>query len=180
MRHAPDLLCALARIHCAVSSGFCKTKKIRKNDNKEVLAILQSFWGDNKIVIHNNIFDALSLDGLKAFDSNQILGICHFRIRKEECEVLTLASLNPKQGIGTALITEVESIAKTCGCHLICVTTTNDNLNALGFYQKQGYQLTALYSKQVDISRQLKPEIPEIGYHGIPIRDELRLEKTLE
>jgi GNAT superfamily N-acetyltransferase len=155
-------------------------EKISEKDKKEVLAILQSFWGDSKIVVHNEIFDALSLDGVKAVDNNQISGICHYRISQKECEIITLASLNPGRGIGTALITEIESIAKNCDCHLICVTTTNDNLNALGFYQKHGYQLAALYPKQVVISRQLKPEIPEIGYHGIPIRDELRLEKVLK
>jgi len=155
-------------------------EKISEKDKKEVLAILQSFWGDSKIVVHNEIFNALSLDGVKAVDNNKILGICHYRISDKECEILTLASLNSKQGIGTALLSEVESVALNAGCHLICLTTTNDNLNALGFYQKHGYQLTALFPKQVDISRQLKTEIPEIGYHGIPIRDELRLEKKLE
>jgi ribosomal protein S18 acetylase RimI-like enzyme len=126
-------------------------EKIIEKERKEVLTILQSFWGDSKIVVHNDIFDALSLDGIKAVDKNRIIGICHYRITHKECEILTLASLNPRQGIGTALITEVESIAKNCGCHLICMTTTNDNLNTLGFYQKHGYQLAALYPKQVDI-----------------------------
>jgi GNAT superfamily N-acetyltransferase len=155
-------------------------EKISKIDKKEVLAILQSFWGDSKIVIHNEIFDVMSLDGIKAVDNNQLSGICHYRISDKECEILTLASLNPGQGIGSALLKEVEWFALNAGCHLICLTTTNDNLDALGFYQKHGYQLTALYPKQVYISRQLKPEIPEIGYHGIPIRDELRLEKKLK
>lgn len=155
-------------------------EKISEKDKKEVLAILQSFWGDSKIVVQNEIFDALSLDGVKAVDNNKILGICHYRISDKECEILTLASLNPGQGIGSALLNEVEDIALSAGCHLISVTTTNDNLNALGFYQKHGYQLAALYPKQVVISRQLKPEIPTIGYHGIPIRDELRLEKVLK
>jgi len=155
-------------------------EKISKKDKKEVLAILQSFWGDSKIVVHNEIFDALSLDGIKAVDNNQILGICHYRISDKACEILTLASLNPGQGIGSALLKEVERFAFNSGCHLISLTTTNDNLNALSFYQKHGYQLTALYPKRVAISRQLKPEIPEIGYHGIPIRDELRLEKMLK
>ncbi|MDF1519685.1 MAG: GNAT family N-acetyltransferase [Brevefilum sp.] len=155
-------------------------EKLSEKDKKEILAILQSFWGDSKIVVHNEIIDALSLDGIKAVDNNKISGICHYQISDKECEILTLASLNPGQGIGSALLNEVEGFALYSGCHLICVTTTNDNLNALGFYQKHGYQLTTLYPKQVFISRQLKTEIPEIGYHGIPIRDELRLEKMLK
>lgn len=154
--------------------------KISEKDGEEVLAILESFWGDEKIVVHNEVFDAMTLDGLKAVGRDRILGICHYRICDEECEILTLASLYPKQGIGTTLLSEIERIAVSCGCRLICLTTTNDNLDALGFYQKRGFHLAALYPNQVDFSRQLKPEIPEIGNHGISIRDELRLEKVLK
>jgi len=124
------------------------------------------FYGSNE--------NALSL-----YD-DQILGICHYHIFKDQCEILTLVSLNPRNGIGTALLTKVEEIATSCDCNFLSLTTTNDNLEALGFYQKHRFHLAALFPGKVDMSRQLKPEIPEIGYHGIPIRDELRLEKVLK
>jgi hypothetical protein len=60
------------------------------------------------------------------------------------------------------------------------VITTNDNVDALRFYQRRGFRLAALHQGAVDDSRaRLKPEIPEIGEHRIPLRDELDLELEL-
>ena len=62
-------------------------------------------------------------------------------------------------------------------CRLI---TTNDNVDALRFYQRRGYRLARVDAGAVDRSRvALKPAIPEIGAHGIPLRDELELELLL-
>ncbi|WP_198679304.1 hypothetical protein [Thermomonospora amylolytica] len=47
-------------------------------------------------------------------------------------------------------------------------------------YQRRGFRLAALHRDAVTDSRdRLKPEIPPIGDHGIPIRDEIELEKSL-
>jgi GNAT superfamily N-acetyltransferase len=59
------------------------------------------------------------------------------------------------------------------------LTTTNDNLDALRFYQRRGFRLVALRPGAVDAARALKPEIPVTGAHGIPLRDELDLERAL-
>jgi ribosomal protein S18 acetylase RimI-like enzyme len=58
------------------------------------------------------------------------------------------------------------------------VTTTNDNLNALRFYQKHGFVLAALRPNALEKTRKLKP-IPALGENGIPIRDEIELEMIL-
>jgi len=60
------------------------------------------------------------------------------------------------------------------------VVTTNDNVDALRFYQLRGFRLAGLRPGAVDESRErLKPEIPAAGCHGIPLRDELELEMDL-
>jgi hypothetical protein len=59
--------------------------------------------------------------------------------------------------------------------------TTNDNLDALRFYQRRGFRLTALRAGAVDRTRaSLKPRIGTLGEHGIPLRNELELELVLE
>ena len=40
--------------------------------------------------------------------------------------------------------------------------------------------MVAVYPDAVENSRQLKPEIPLVGNDGIPIRDEIELEKLLD
>ena len=60
------------------------------------------------------------------------------------------------------------------------VVTTNDNVLALGFYQRRGFGLVALRTGAVDKARRdLKPEIPELGQSGIPIHDEIELSLSL-
>ncbi len=60
------------------------------------------------------------------------------------------------------------------------LTTTNDNLEALRLYQRRGFRLVALRPSAMDEAwRTLKPELPMIGAHGIPMRDELDLELDL-
>jgi ribosomal protein S18 acetylase RimI-like enzyme len=82
--------------------------------------------------------------------------------------------------VGSALIAEVEQIARRAGCTRLWLITTNDNVDALRFYQRRGFRLAALRPGAVDDSRtRLKPEIPDVGDHDIPIRDELELEQEI-
>ncbi len=47
------------------------------------------------------------------------------------------------------------------------------------FYQRRGFRLCALRPGQVHESRKLKPEIPPVGAYGIPLTDELDLERLV-
>lgn len=98
----------------------------------------------------------------------------------DDCEIVTLDSLNPGIGIGTALLDAVEDRARQAHCTRLSITTTNDNLNALRFYQKRGFLLVAVYRNAVDVARKLKPQIPLIGRDGIPVHDEIELQMNLE
>ena len=64
-------------------------------------------------------------------------------------------------------------------CKRIVLVTTNDNINAIRFYQKRGFDMVCLYHNAMDVSRKLKPEIPLIGENGIPLRHELEFEMIL-
>ena len=96
-----------------------------------------------------------------------------------DCEIVSIDSLRENEGIGTALIEKVVEEAKANQCRRVHLTTTNDNLRGLGFYQKRGFQLCALRVNAMEEARKLKPEIPLIGENGIPLRDEIELEILL-
>ena len=69
-------------------------------------------------------------------------------------------------------------LARERGCARLWVITTNDITDALRFYQRRGFCLVAMHRGAVDRSRaRLKPEIPAVGAYGIPLRDEIELEK---
>ena len=108
-------------------------------------------------------------------------GVATYVVEGTDCELLTLHAATPRVGVGSALLAEVRATARAAGCRRLWVVTTNDNLDALRFYQRRGFRLTALRPGAVDYSRELlKPEIPRTGAHQIPLRDELELEMDLD
>lgn len=154
--------------------------EITKDDMSVILKTAENFWGGAVIIAHGKSFQIDQLPGFKATSSGQFVGFLHYELREDDCEILTLASLDEGRGVGTALLSHVEALAKKKGFHLIHLVTTNDNLHALGFYQRRGYHIAAVFPGQIGVSRRLKPSIPLIGENQIPIRDEIRLEKNLD
>jgi GNAT superfamily N-acetyltransferase len=154
-------------------------EKIAQKDVPEINTYIQEFWGGSPIVAHLDLYDVDKLPGFKAVTEGELAGFLHYEVLGDACEILTLASLREGRGVGSALIQAVEDLARTRGCRLLHLTTTNDNLHALGFYQRRGFHLSQLFPGRVERSRQLKPSIPLIGDGGIPIRDEIWLEKIV-
>jgi hypothetical protein len=75
----------------------------------------------------------------------------------------------------------VSAAVRAAGLSRIWVVTTNDNLDALRFYQRRGFRLLALRPAAVDAARRsLKPSIGTVGSYGIPLRDELELVLDLD
>jgi L-amino acid N-acyltransferase YncA len=101
-------------------------------------------------------------------------------IREGEFEVTSLDSLREGKGIGTQLIDRAIAEARLRKCRRLLLITTNDNLHALGFYQKRGFEIVAIYRGSVNESRKRKPSIPLVGMNGIPLRDEIELEIRLK
>jgi GNAT superfamily N-acetyltransferase len=94
------------------------------------------------------------------------------------CEILTLHAGEQWHGTGTALIEAVGQLARRQRCTRLWVITTNDNVDALRFYQRRGFCLVRVHRGAVDRSRaDLKPEISPTGAYGIPLRDEIELER---
>ena len=102
-----------------------------------------------------------------------------YYIRRHECEMVSLNAFTKAAGIGTMLVDAVKRTARVAGCSRLWLTTTNDNLDAIRFYQRRRFQLVAVHPNAMEVSRKLKPSIPEVGNFGIPLRDELEFEMRL-
>lgn len=131
------------------------------------------------MVLSGVVYHLNELPGFVAIDEQNILGMITYLDRGNTLEVISLDSLRANQGIGSALLQKVETTAVLSHKTGVELITTNDNLHALGFYQRRGYRLTQLFPEAVDQSRKIKPQIPAVADNGIPIRDELRLLKNL-
>jgi DNA-3-methyladenine glycosylase I len=152
---------------------------LNAKDKDWVTQLIAERWGAEFIVAHGKVYYPGTLPGFVAVTNARRSGLISYVIEKKDCEIISIDSLAPSIGIGTALIEAVKNIARKSGCNRIWLTTTNDNLNALRFYQKRGFVLVNIHRNAVAIARQYK-SIPWIGTDGIPIRDEIELELTIE
>ena len=154
-------------------------RAIETSDRNWVSAFVKSHWGSEIVVAKGRVIRPAELDGFAAFKGKEPLGLLTYRIDGQDCEIVTIDSTAEGAGIGTALIEAAKKVAKTKGCNRLWLITTNDNLDALRFYQKRGFRLIALYPNALEASRKLKPHISLKGANDIPIRDELELELDL-
>jgi ribosomal protein S18 acetylase RimI-like enzyme len=128
----------------------------------------------------DELVDARDHEALIAEVDGRLAGVATLAQRGDEMEVLTLHAVDRGQGVGSALLAEAVRIARCRGCRRLWLITTNDNIDALRFYQRRGLRLAKLHAGAVDRSRAtLKPSIPATGDFGIPIRDELELDLDL-
>ena len=141
--------------------------------------LIRDRWGASEIVTRGRIHDATRLPGFVAVVQGEPAGLATYRIHEKECEMVSLDSLMEGLGIGTALVGAVARKAGKGGCHRLWLITTNDNLDAIRFYQKRGFHLVAVHRNALEETRRLKPGLPETGIDGIPLRDEIELEILL-
>ena len=150
-----------------------------KTDRNWVAHFLDEHWGSTRVVSRGQVYLAHLLPGFIIEQGEERVGLVTYRIEEDECEIVTINSLRSGEGIGTALIEAVKAVAEEEGCKRIWLITTNDNMDALRFYQKRDFHLAAVYPNALDESRKIKPEIPLYGKDGIPLRDEIELELIL-
>ena len=126
------------------------------------------------------LVDARSLPALIVESGGVITGVLTWVLDGTSMEVLTLHAAHQWEGAGSALLAGARRVAEASGADRLWLITTNDNVDALRFYQRRGYRLAKVDAGAVDRSRAaLKPAIPEVGAHGIALRDELELELLL-
>jgi ribosomal protein S18 acetylase RimI-like enzyme len=153
---------------------------VEDGDREGVRQLIAARWGSETVAVHGALYRPHTLPGLAARDTGgQLVGLLTYRPEGPEWEVVTLDSLREGEGIGSDLLAALVAQARRRGCQRLWLVTTNDNLRALGFYQRRGFHPRALRAGAVAQARRLKPAIPEHSPDGIPIRDELELELEL-
>jgi GNAT superfamily N-acetyltransferase len=161
---------------------FTLEKTPESATNAEVIDFLTEHWGSKEIVSRKKLTNASGLPRVIARDQNRkLIGLATYNVndKLKSCELVSIDAVIQGQGIGSQLLTNVEIAAKEAGCNKIWLITTNDNPEATAFYVKKGYRLVGVHLNALDKSRELKPLIPKIGNHGIPLQDEWEFEKVL-
>ena len=139
-------------------------------------AHLRDHWGGPMQARRGEVVDVRGLSTLVAVRDVARVGLLCYRDDGDGWwELVLISAVADRTGVGTALVDAMR--AQVGSGARIWVVTTNDNIDALRFYQRRGFQLRAVRPGAVDEARRtMKPEIPAVGRYGIPLRDEVELE----
>lgn len=152
-----------------------KSKHIEK-----VKILVAKHWGSPLIITKGQIHNISKLDGFVSLKDGCMIGLITYKVSNNECEIITLDSLVERQGLGTLLVNKVIAISIQKKYNRVWLISTNDNTNAIRFYQKLGFRWTGFYKDAVNDSRIIKPDIPELGFDRIPIEHEIEFEYLID
>lgn len=144
-----------------------------------IAAYLRYFWGGPMVVTLGNLYDTSDLPGFVAEGDGALLGAVLYRLRHDECEISALFSLVQGIGVGTKMLNAVIDTAKKSNVRRIWLITTNDDTQAIRFYQRYGFKLKAVHIGAFETTRRLKNELPSLGNDNIPIEHEFEFELLL-
>lgn len=158
--------------------GFV-VRELTPADRAWVQDVLRRYWASMIQVTRGRRIQADELPGFAAMRDGEEVGLITYEIRGDACEIVTHNSLAGHGGIGSCLLVAVRAKAREAGCKRLWLVTTNDNTPALRFYQRRDFDIVAVHRNAVRDARRLKPEIPDAGLDGIPIRHEIEMEYML-
>ncbi|MFQ5414247.1 MAG: GNAT family N-acetyltransferase [Phycisphaerae bacterium] len=153
---------------------------IQDSEREEVAQFIERYWHSRKIMSRGVAYYPHTESGFVERQDGELVGLLTWHIDGDGMEILTLNSTREGRGIGTSLILASIETARKRNCRRIWLTTTNDHLRAIGFYQRLGFRLVAVNVGAVDEARKIKPEIPMFGERGIAIHDEIVMELQIE
>jgi GNAT superfamily N-acetyltransferase len=142
------------------------------------LELFRRDFGRTGLIAFGQVMDLDAAPTIVAEMNGEVAGALAYRLIDAGLHVIALATdpMWQRSGVGSYLVAEAELLARGLTIPRVIVSTTNDNLPSLYFYQRRGYFVTewvpngvAKHSKSASL----------VGFGGIPIRDEVRLEKMI-
>jgi GNAT superfamily N-acetyltransferase len=124
-------------------------RAIEAADRDAIGGFLTRRWGAATIMLDGRAIDAAALPGFIACAAGpdqscdeSIAGLATLLDDDIQTEIVTLDAVSPGAGLGTALVELAAQRARALGLQRLLTRTTNDNLDALRFYQRRGFRLT--------------------------------------
>lgn len=139
-------------------------------------------WAGPMVATRGKLYDTRILPTIVATsDNGKPWGFLSYNIQGDSLEIVTLFCIVKSVGAGTALMDRAAEIAKENSCNKMWLITTNDNTNAIKFFQKYGMTMSALHANAFEnITRKLK-QFPQ-NETGEPIlgNDNIRILHEIE
>jgi GNAT superfamily N-acetyltransferase len=153
-------------------------RNTEEGDRQAVQALFHRDFGRIRLVAFGKEIHLDTADSIVAIVEGDIAGALAYGVRGDALQIIALATdpMWQRSGVGAYLVAEAELIARRQHLPRVVLATTNDNLPSLYFYQRRGYHITELLPAAVPKHFN---EPASIGFGGIPIRDEIHLEKEI-
>src|SRR5439155_2864505 len=138
-------------------------------DRAAARTLFERDFGRTQIVAFGEVLDVDELPALVAATYDEPSGALAYRLLTDALHIVALATdpMWQRAGVGGYLVAEAELLARRLALRRLVVSTTNDNLPALHFYQRRGYRLTDLVPNSI-VARTGQEHA---GFAGIPVRD---------
>jgi ribosomal protein S18 acetylase RimI-like enzyme len=154
---------------------------VREAADAERVAAIELFRRDfarSGIVAFGELMNVDAAPTIVAEMNGEIAGALAYRLVDAGLHIVALATdpMWQRSGVGGYLVAEAELLARRLNIPRVVVSTTNDNLPALYFYQRRGYVVAEWVPNG---AAKLATSASVVGFGGIPIRDEVRLEKAI-
>lgn len=155
-------------------------RPITPEDRDWVAETIGTAFGSVRLISNDHLIDDASLlDGFAAEIDGRPIGCALINEVDGDTELVALVTTYRGAGVGTALLEAVVARGKRDGWKRLWLVTSNDNTDAIRMYQRAGWAWTDFRRDAITRARAIKPEIPETGSHGIPIRHEIHFEAPL-
>jgi len=157
-----------------------QVRRVTPDDREWIAEIIGSAFASPRLVSRGRVHeDASALDGYAVENDGRPIGCALWHEVDGDAELVALVTTYRGAGAGTALLDAVVDHAREAEWHRLWLVTTNDNTDAIRLYQRAGWEWIGFHQDAVTKSRELKPELPETGAHGIAIRHEIEFEYPL-
>ncbi len=154
---------------------------IQDSDRDEIREFITERWHAPHICIRDKLYYPHQAEAFIERCDGKVSALVTYEQQGDAILMITQNSIEPGAGIGASLVLKVIEEARKRKVRRIWLTTTNDNLKSMGFYQRMGFRLVAIHRDAVIGGRRsFKPELPEFGINGLPILDEIEMELILE
>jgi ribosomal protein S18 acetylase RimI-like enzyme len=150
-------------------------RQAEPEDRDACLALFKRDFGRAAIVAFGEVMALEEYPAIVAEMKGELAGALAYRLVPDALHIVALATdpMWQRSGVASHLTAEAELLARRHGRERLVFSTTNDNLPALYFYQRRGWTVTEV------VAGAMIPHATGVGFAGIPVRDEIRIEKRL-
>ena len=155
-------------------------RPVTPEDREWIAEMIGTAFGSARLISNEHLLeDASLLDGFVAEIDARPIGCALVNNVDGDTELVALVTTYRGAGVGAALLDAVVERGRRDGWKRLWLVTSNDNTDAIRVYQRAGWDWTEFRRDAITRARAHRPEIPELGQHGIPVRHEIHFEAPL-